>query len=289
MSTSTEKIGRILVGVDASENAVRALDWAASLAASLEARLTVAHALDLPDPIQAPRSTETTGHRARRHREGERILARTTKRARERHPGLQVVAELSEREPAQALAALALDADLLVTGTRGHGGFTGMLLGSVSNKLAAHAPCPIVVIGIDVPFETRPELVLGIGIGKDEDPTPIEYAFRLATLLGLSIRAVHAFQPEIAYGGYYAETEPAIAEDVETLLKPVRENHPDTEVTIDPRQGVPVPTLAQAARGARLIVVGSHRRRGPLSFGPGHIVHGLLSHADTPVAVVPIG
>ncbi|MBR7825641.1 universal stress protein [Actinospica sp. MGRD01-02] len=286
MSTSTEKIGRILVGVDASENAVRALDWAASLAASLDARLTVAHALDLPDPIQAPRSTETTGHRARRHREGERILARTTKRARERHPGLQVVAEMSEREPAQALAALALDADLLVTGTRGHGGFTGMLLGSVSNKLAAHAPCPIVVIGIDVPFETRPELVLGIG--KDEDPTPIEYAFRLATLLGLSVRAVRAFDPLMTGSGQYEPTRQTVSEDVEALLKPVRENHPDNEVTIDPRLGVPVPALAQAARGARLIVVGSHRRRGPLSFGPGHIVHGLLSHADTPVAVVPI-
>lgn len=285
---NTEKIGRILVGVDASENAVRALDWAASLAASLDARLTVAHALDLPDPGQGPRTAETTGRRERRHSEGERILARMTKRARDRHPDLKVAAELSEREPAQALAVLALDCDLLVTGTRGHGGFTGVLLGSVSNKLAAHAPCPVVVIGVDVPFETRPELVLGVG--RDEEAATVEFAFRVAELLGLSIRAVRAFEPEIDYGGYYAETEPAVAEEVEALLKPFRQDRPDIPVTVvDPRQGVTVPTLVQAARGARLLVVGSHRRRGPLSFGPGHIVHGLLSHSETPVAVVPIG
>jgi nucleotide-binding universal stress UspA family protein len=59
-------------------------------------------------------------------------------------------------------------------------------------------------------------------------------------------------------------------------------------VTVETWQGVPVPALAEISRGARLLVVGSHRRRGPLSFGPGHIVHELLSHSDTPVAVIPI-
>ena len=286
MNTSPDTIARILVGVDASENSVRAADWAASLAGSLDARLTVAHALDLPDVNPSARSAETTAHREQRRREGERILSRTTKRIAERHPGLPVSTELSERDPAQALAVLAQDADLLVTGTRGHGGFTGMLLGSVSNKLAAHAPCPVVVIGVDVPFETRPELVLGLA--KDEDPAPIDFAFRVADLLGLSIRAVRAFEPQIAYGGYYAQTETAVTEDLEALLKPMRQQYPNVPVTIEPRQGVPVPSLVQAAHVARLLVVGSHRRRGPLSFGPGHIVHGLLSHSDSPVAVVPI-
>lgn len=281
-----ERRSRILVGVDASENSLRAADWAASLAVSLDARLTVAHALDLPDVDPSARSAETTAQRERRHREGELILSRITKRIADRHPGLRVAAELSKRDPAQALAVLARDADLLVTGTRGHGGFTGMLLGSVSNKLAAHAPCPVVVIGVDVPVETRPEIVLGIS--KDEDPAPIEFAFRLADLLGLNIVAVRAFEPQIAYGGYYAQTEPAVVEDLEALLKPARQQYPNVPVTIEPWQGVPVPSLVQAARGARLLVVGSHRRRGPLSFGPGHIVHGLLSHAETPVAVVPI-
>ncbi|HET9172708.1 MAG TPA: universal stress protein [Actinospica sp.] len=286
MNTSPDTVTRVLVGVDASENSVRALDWAASLAATLHARLTVAHALDLPDVNPSARSTEPSRHAERRHAEGERVLSRMTRRARERHPGLAVEAELSERDPAQALAVLAQDADLAVTGTRGHGGFTGMMLGSVSNKLAAHAPCPVVVIGVDVPFETRPEIVLGVA--KEEDPAPIEFALRLADLLGLSVRAVRAFEPLIAYGGYYQQLRPEVEEDLTALLKEPRQRYPRVDVEIEPWQGVPVPSLARAAQGARLLVVGSHRRRGPLSFGPGHIVHGLLSHSDTPVAVVPI-
>jgi len=285
-NTTPEAITRILVGVDASDNAARALDWAASLAAEPGARLTVAHALDLPVPNCDAGWSEPTSYDERRHHDGERVLAKATARLAQRHPDLHVTTELSERAPAQALAVLAQDADLLVTGARGHGGFTGMLLGSVSNKLAAHAPCPVVVIGVDQPAEVVSEVVLGVA--RDEAPEPIEFAFRTAARLGLTVRAVDAFEPQIAYGGYYARTQPEIEIEVEALIEAAHERYPQVPVVIKPWQGVPVPTLIQAARGTRLLVVGSHRHRGPLSFGPGHIVHGLLSHADTPVAVIPI-
>ena len=286
MNTSPDTIARILVGVDASENSVRAADWAASLAVSLGARLTLAHALDLPDTDPSARSAETSGYRERRHHAGERILSRMTTRISERHPGLTVDTELSAPDPAQALALLAQDADLLVTGTRGHGGFTGMLLGSVSNKLAAHAPCPVIVIGVDTAYETSRELVLGLG--EDDAPAPIEFAFRIADLLGLSVRTVRVFEPVVAYGGYHEQAPQAVADDLDAALEPVRKQYPNVPATVEPRQGVPVPTLVQAALSARLLVVGSHRSRGPLSFGPGHIVHGLLSYSVVPVAVVPI-
>lgn len=285
-NTSPEAITRILAGVDASDNAARAADWAASLATELDARLTVAHALDLLAPNPDAAWSEQTSYVERRHRDGERVLAEATARLAQRFPDLQITTELSELNPAQALAGLAQDADLLVTGTRGHGGFTGMLLGSVSNKLAAHAPCPVVVIGADQPAEVVPEVVLGVA--KDEDSAPIEFAFRTAARLGLTVRAVDAFEPQIAYGGYYARTQPEIEIEMEALAKAAHERYPQVPLIIEPWQGVPVPSLVQASRGARLLVVGSHRRRGPLSFGPGHIVHGLLSHADAPVAVIPI-
>ena len=285
-NASPEEITRILVGVDASANSARAAEWAASLAVELGARLTVAHALDLLAPDCDAGWSEQTSYTERRHRDGEGVLAKATARLAQRYPDLPVTAELSELPPAQGLAVLAQDADLLVTGARGHGGFTGMLLGSVSNKLAAHAPCPVVVIGVDQPAEAIPEVVLGVA--RDEDAAPIDFAFRTAARLGLSVRAVSAFEPQIAYGGYYARTQPEIEIEIEALIKAAHERYPQVPVVIEPWQGVPVPSLVQASRGARLLVVGSHRRRGPLSFGPGHIVHGLLSHADTPVAVIPI-
>ena len=53
-------------------------------------------------------------------------------------------------------------------------------------------------------------------------------------------------------------------------------------------RGNAVPALIDAARGSRLLIVGAHRRRAPLAVGAAYVVQGLLSHAETPIAVVPI-
>lgn len=61
-------------------------------------------------------------------------------------PDIEVEKAVLEGTPAQVLVDAAQGADLLVVGTRGHGGFTGLLLGSVSQQAAHHAPCPIVIV-----------------------------------------------------------------------------------------------------------------------------------------------
>jgi nucleotide-binding universal stress UspA family protein len=60
--------------------------------------------------------------------------------------GLEVDKRLEARNPADALVEAGREADLLVVGTRGHGGFTGLLLGSVSQQVSHHAPCPVVIV-----------------------------------------------------------------------------------------------------------------------------------------------
>jgi nucleotide-binding universal stress UspA family protein len=60
------------------------------------------------------------------------------------------------------------------------------------------------------------------------------------------------------------------------------------DVSTAAMRGNAVPMLIEAARGSRLLVIGAHRRRSPLSVGAGYVLQGLLSHSPTPVAVVPI-
>ena len=61
-------------------------------------------------------------------------------------PSVRIEQEVLEGHPAQLLVTAAEGADLVVVGSRGHGGFVGMLLGSVSQHVAAHAPCPVLVV-----------------------------------------------------------------------------------------------------------------------------------------------
>jgi nucleotide-binding universal stress UspA family protein len=60
--------------------------------------------------------------------------------------GIEVESLVEPRNPADALLDAARDAGLLVVGTRGHGGFKGLLLGSVSQQASNHAPCPVVIV-----------------------------------------------------------------------------------------------------------------------------------------------
>lgn len=145
----------IVVGTDGSPSAQRAVRWALGEARLRGAPLTLVHAwlaplmAALPEPwaIGSP----TFGPSDEQVYEGLRSAARSVldaavAEARRLEPGLDVRGELVEARPAEALLEAAGDADLLVVGSRGHGGFAGLLLGSVSSQCAHHAPCPVVVV-----------------------------------------------------------------------------------------------------------------------------------------------
>ncbi|HTJ71088.1 MAG TPA: universal stress protein [Actinospica sp.] len=248
----------VVVGVDASETSEHATAWAAREAAERGVPLTLAHA---------------------RGGAGERVasalLDTTAERAASPHPRLDVKTFLSTQSPARILTELSLDAELVVTGTRGHGGYTGRLLGSVSGRLSGHAHCPVVIVRGAQPTVAKTQLVLGLE--PDEDPAPIGFAFRTAAALGLSVLAVRACD---------ADTPPRKALlGMNSLLRQERIMHPEIPITIEAVQGDPVTVLRRAARDARLIVLGT-RRRGGTDAGPGRIAHGLLSMPGTPVALV---
>lgn len=280
----------VVVGVDPSENAMRAAEWAAAEAVVREAPLLLVHALHVPDVSVL----EPSEYARQALADGDVLVNRIAAAVRDRVPGVSLRTEVSYLSPAHVLTELSRSAALVVTGTRGHGGFAGLLVGSVSRRLAVHAHCPLVVVRGDQPAERLNEVVLGVEPGQDA--APIRYAFAAAARYGALLHAVRVWHTHAVYssvGGGYCEDPSRTRSDaiamVEALLTPIAAAYPDVKVEISAGRGNTVPLLTEAARGTRLVVVGAHRDRGPLAVGAGYVVDGLLAHCPTPVAVVPIG
>jgi nucleotide-binding universal stress UspA family protein len=147
--------GTIVVGVDGSEGAERALRWAVEEAALRRAQLRVVHAWRVPLLEAAPEPfvlalpipdahLEAIGDAYRSRAAA--LLDDAVERAVDGDPGLELDRVLLEGPAAAELLRAAEDADLLVVGSRGRGGFAGLLLGSVGQHVAQHAPCPVVIV-----------------------------------------------------------------------------------------------------------------------------------------------
>ncbi len=133
---------QIVVGVDGSDNARRALEWALDEAGRRQARLRVVHVWDAPfEPTWGTMGIDI----ARYETAARDLLDEEISRAPSTTP--VTVEKVPIRGPAAAtLVKLSKDADLLVVGSRGHGGFTALRLGSVSQQVAQHSECPVVIV-----------------------------------------------------------------------------------------------------------------------------------------------
>ena len=146
----TQQIGekpKIVVGVDGSPESRSALRWAARIAAAIDARIEAVIVWEfvssygwssLP-PLSPP------------HPELEDQLARIVTDVFGEQAPAGLTRRVLEGSAASCLIAEGKDAQLIVVGSRGHGGFAGLLLGSVSAKVAEHANCPVLVVHGDVP------------------------------------------------------------------------------------------------------------------------------------------
>ncbi len=139
----------IVVGVDGSDSSRNALNWAYEESAQHGAALTVVTTWHPPAlPMTPPYGNippEDYGDQPRR--EALALLDKFTSELVPKDPAVDIRTSVEEgKNPARVLIERSKEADLLVVGSRGHGGFVGMLLGSVSQHLVAHAECPVVVV-----------------------------------------------------------------------------------------------------------------------------------------------
>jgi nucleotide-binding universal stress UspA family protein len=135
----------IVVGIDGSAGSRAALRFAAEEAELRGAVLTVVSVWHVPagvylQPTYVELDLDVLQQAAREVAEQEIADVMGAERAK----GVELL--MRQGNPAQALLEASHEAEMLVVGSRGHGGFAGLLLGSVSQQCAAHAGCPVVVV-----------------------------------------------------------------------------------------------------------------------------------------------
>jgi nucleotide-binding universal stress UspA family protein len=141
-------MGKVVVGVDGSEGSLAALRFAVSESLLREDQLEIVDAWHVPasgGPFAAGTSSVVLAEEVAKA--AEEVVANAAALARKEGGGkLQVEAVAVLASPAAELVERSKDADLIVVGSRGLGGFTGLLLGSVSHQVVHHAHCPVVVV-----------------------------------------------------------------------------------------------------------------------------------------------
>ncbi len=275
---------RVVVGVDGSEGSRSGLLWAADEALLRGAPLLVVHGGSVPDgPAEQARSLRPPGTT---------VVAEAVRLVTSRHPDLEVRGEADTRAAGPALVARSAGADLLVVGARGRGGFTGLLLGSVSQSCLQHARCPVVVVR---PGTTdggassgARRIVVGID-GSDGSELALGWALEEAARRSAPVEAVHAWQfPPV--GGFVAGPPEGFAERARRLVDgavaEARSAQPTVAFTGQAVVGAPVPTLLQASGGAALLVVGWRGHVGFHDALVGSVAMQCAHHARIPVVVV---
>jgi nucleotide-binding universal stress UspA family protein len=142
-------VSRIVVGVDGTIDGQRALAWALNEAARRTAELTVVHVWEYPAAtfVFPPSPKETAAE----------ILTKSVEGLDTQ--GVDIHSRLVEGRPVTVLVREALDADMLVVGSRGHSGVASVVLGSVSTGCIHHAACPVVVVPPPREVSVKPEPV----------------------------------------------------------------------------------------------------------------------------------
>ncbi|MGO9783459.1 MAG: universal stress protein [Streptosporangiaceae bacterium] len=278
----------IVVATDGSEQAGRAVEWAAREAVRRGATLRIVSVPAMPSRMRAyDSSPATVAHFMREYSAA--ALSAAAKRAGEVAPRLPADTELLTGPPATALIASAAGAAMLVVGARGGGGFGAMALGSVSRYAALHAPGPVVVAREDTMAVHR-KVAVGVA-DPAEAGDSLGFAFEEASLRGARLTVVHAvhhFRLAAPRHGPVAPGpgEAAAAAELEKVLAEWQDKYPEVRVQPEVVWGHPGQVLAGYSAHVDLLVVGRHGvPEGAANIGS--ILHPVLGHAHSAVAIIP--
>lgn len=283
----------IVIGYDGSSGSKSALRWAAAAADRAQAPLRIVEAFEIviitrPSPgkivpLEAVRTARQEG------------LDKVAASIREPYPGLHVETSLVGGSAPKTLMEAAQDARLVVLGSRGLGGWSGLLVGSVAVQVTTHAACPVVVVPHDLRARAHegPTVVVGVD-GSKASAKAIDFAFDQAEALNARVVAVHTWtSPFLTYddgASMLQFDEEKIREESRLLVAEsvagAAADHPDVPWTTDLDTGSAAQALVRRSESADLVVVGSRGRGGFTGLLLGSVSQGVLHHSHCPTAVV---
>lgn len=293
-------MGQVIVGVDGSECGAAALRWALREAEMREWQITAALAWSYLDQRPAEPGKQFDPHYS--EEDADKALDAAVEAAVGSEASGRVDRKAICDLPAQALLRASQDADLLVLGSRGRGGFKGLLLGSVSEQCLHHARCPVAIVrgtgtapdesatheGAHTP---RERIVVGVD-GSETGQRGLHWALEEARARHAALDAACAWRSPIVgvRRGTARLDRAAIKADARRVLDQAIDAA-DTSGLPGPigrivRSGSATQVLLEAADGADLIVVGSRGLGGFRGLLLGAVSQQIARHAPCPVVIV---
>ncbi len=277
----------ILVGYDASDDAVKALEYAARLAAATKTMLDIVYVAD-DTVVNSAWGVVFDGSdvqsTARRFLQEAIVLARAHGAARKR-----IRTKVAVGTPVGVLTQLSQSSSLVVVGRRASSGVDRAFSGSTAVGLAATVRCPLVVVSDSATSHEGP-----IGVAVDvmgSGAAGLDWVLDNPLFVGRSIHVISVvkepqgrlFRSSVSQD----QIDRAVATTTsrqEQIVASARQRHPEGEVTAEVRFGSPVDELAKLSEGLSLLVVeaGIHFP----TYTLGGVVRGVMAHAQCPLALV---
>lgn len=270
-------VRRILVGVDGSEDGLRAVRYATRAALAADRGLWIVNVADpgamvtgMWELVVTTQALEDAGHAI--------VEEAAAAAAKLGLPSERITLDVQVGKAADVLAGLSAKADLLVVGRRSMSGLERMFVGSTSVAVAASAHCPVIVISASsTPHQTGGQGTVAVAISSwPPHSSALEWGAAEATLRKARLRVVHVVPAE-------AGTQPSALADstaeLEKRLAALRGQHPDTPIDLEVLVGTPIDELIALSEAVDLLILGVH---------PEHLrglARGVLAHSHCPVGL----
>ncbi|AEG82621.1 hypothetical protein CULC22_02251 [Corynebacterium ulcerans BR-AD22] len=287
----------VVVAVDGSEASNNAVRWAANTANKRGVPLRLAASYTMPQFLYAEGMVPPQELFDELQTETMETVEAARTIAHEVAPDIKIGYTIAEGSPIDMLLEMSSDVTMIVMGSRGLGGLSGMVMGSVSAAVVSHAKCPVVVVREDNQVTDTNKygpVVVGVD-GSEVSQRATEFAFEEAQARGAKLVAIHTWmdmQVQASLAGLAAaQQEWNVIEDEQTQLlhdriQPLLERFPDVDVDMVITRDRPIRALEDSAKDAQLLVVGSHGRGGFRGMLLGSTSRALLQSAPCPMVVV---